>query len=117
MKQGILGLDLIGKTFFSADDEPGSLPVHCTVTATGDPRKYMKRGKKRLVPILEVSVVTAEMGNNEFESHETEVKEVRDQTQYCRGDICADASQNRNELAACCAFFFVLFFSNQGRPK
>jgi hypothetical protein len=65
------------KTFFSADDEPVSLPVHYTVTATGDPRKYMKRGKKRLVPILEVSVVTAEMGNNEFEPHETEVKEVR----------------------------------------
>jgi hypothetical protein len=77
VKQDILGLDLIGKTFFSTDDEPGSLPVHYTVAATGDPRKHMKKRKKRLVPILE-HVPTAELGNHEFQPHETQVKEVRE---------------------------------------
>jgi hypothetical protein len=75
-KNDALGLEMIGKTFFSTNDEPGSLPIHYTVTATGDPRKYM-RGKKRLVPILEYAP-TAELGNPNAEVHETEVKGVRE---------------------------------------
>jgi hypothetical protein len=75
-KSDILGLELVGKTFWSTDDEPGAVPIHYTVTATGDPRKYMKKGNKRLVPILEY-VPTSEMGNKDCVVHETEVKEAR----------------------------------------
>jgi hypothetical protein len=69
-----LGLEMIGKTFFSTDDEPGSFPVNCTITSTGDPRKCVPPKGKRMVPILE-RVPTDLLGDPNAKVPEKEVQE------------------------------------------
>ena len=71
-----LGLEFIGMTFSSTPPKDGKPPDEYTVLRTGDPRKFMKGGSKKPVPVLEYKN-SKELDDPNAPTHESEVSEIR----------------------------------------
>jgi hypothetical protein len=71
-----LGLEFIGMTFSSTPPKDGVLPDVYTILRTGDPRKFMKPGSKKPMPILEYKK-SSEVNDPTAETHESSVNEIR----------------------------------------
>ena len=77
-------------TFSSTPPKDGKPPDEYTVLRTGDPRKFMKGGSKKPVPVLEYKN-SKELDDPDAQAHESEVSEIRNWVRSTKKHLAAAA--------------------------